>query len=170
PWTYVWIGFNGIRAERLFSLSSPILKCSAEAFGLIRRIPDKDRGREELAAAAGMMLLSEILTDFGEKADHVSTACNIIESMYMTDISVAEIAERLGLDRRYLCRIFREKKGITVMDFIIGVRMEAALRLLCDGMSVSRTAELVGYCDPFYFSKSFKKHFGFPPSAARRRS
>ena len=169
PWTYTWIGFNGVQAERLFSLSGAVVKCGAAPFELIRRIPDTLSGREELAAAAGMMLLSELLADEVTKPDHVTEACRIIELMYMTEISVAEIAERLGLDRRYLSRIFREKIGMTVMDYVIKTRMEAAYNLLLGEMPVFRTAELVGYSDQFYFSKSFKKHFGISPSEVRRK-
>ena len=169
PWTYTWIGFNGVQAERLFSLSSSVVKCGAAPFELIRRIPNAVTGREELAAAAVMMLLSELPTDNAEKHDHVTEACRIIESMYMTEISVAEIAERIGLDRRYLWRIFREKTGMTIMDYVIKTRMEAAYGLLLLNMPVFRVAELVGYFDQFYFSKSFKKYFGLPPSEVRRK-
>ena len=113
--------------------------------------------------------VSELPTDNAEKPDHVTEACRIIESMYMTGISVAEIAERLGLDRRYLWRIFREKTGMTIMDYVIKTRMEAAYGLLLLDMPVFHVAELVGYFDQFYFSKSFKKYFGIPPSEVRRK-
>ena len=85
--------------------------------------------------------------------------------MYMTDISVADIAARLGLDRRYLSRIFRQRMGMTVMDYIIKTRLNSAYRLLSDGLSVTRVSELVGYSDPFYFSKMFKRFYGIPPRA-----
>lgn len=168
PWTYTWIGFNGVRADLLFMLETPVVKCSSYPFELIRRIPEKAARREEFAAAAGLMIIAEILCDTSEKTDYVTEARHIIETMYMEKLSVAEIAQRLGLDRKYLSRIFHERTGMTVMDYIIKTRMEAARRLIAeDGMSVSRTAELVGYSDPFYFSKAFKAFYGFPPSSAR---
>ena len=167
PWSYTWIGFNGVQAERLFALSDSVVKCDAAPFELIRRIPGVTLGREELAVAAVMMLLSELPTDNAEKPDHVTDACHIIESMYMTEISVGEIATRLGLDRRYLSRIFHKRLGMTIMDYIVKTRMNSAKRLLEEGVSVSRTAELVGYSDPFYFSKMFKRFFGTSPRTFR---
>ena len=165
PWSYTWIGFNGDFADRLFSLNESVVKCSAAPFDLIFTISDAESGREELAAAAVMMLLAEIFSDKEQKTDYVTDACHVIESMYMTDISVADIAARLGLDRRYLSRIFRQRMGMTVMDYIIKTRLNSAYRLLSDGLSVTRVSELVGYSDPFYFSKMFKRFYGIPPRA-----
>ncbi len=167
PWTYTWIGFNGECADRLFTLDDTVLKITSAPFDLIRRIPDSEMGREELAAAAGMMILAEIFTGTSKKSDYVTDACHIIESMYMTEISVGEIAARLGLDRRYLSRIFHKRLGMTIMDYIVKIRMNSAKRLLEEGVSVSRTSELVGYSDPFYFSKMFKRFFGTSPRSFR---
>ena len=169
PWTYTWLGFNGACTDRLFTLENLVLKSSSAPFELIRRIPLSDKGREELAAAAGMIILAEIFSESTQKSDYVTDACHIIDSMYMTDISVGEIAARLGLDRRYLSRIFHERLGMTIMDYIIETRMNAAKRLLEEGIAVSRAAELVGYSDPFYFSKMFKRFYGIPPRSVRPR-
>ena len=72
------------------------------------------------------------------------------------DVPEEVITESLGLDRRYLSRIFKESMGISVQDYLIRVRLEQAQKLLAEGTSVKMTSQLVGYTDCFNFSKMFK--------------
>ena len=73
------------------------------------------------------------------------------------------IADELSLDRRYLVRLFKEKTGMGIQEYIIQVRMEHARTLLQSGFSVNTTASMVGYHDSFNFSKMFKKTTGTSP-------
>ena len=165
PWEYVWFGFNGNLADRLFGLEGHVFDISGKPFSRLRALNEQGDTKELVAAALGHMMLADLLSGKSlPRTNYVKQTQDTISSLYMTDISVAEIAEGLGLDRRYLSRIFRRDTGMTVMDYLIKVRMEEAKRLLLTGLSVSRVAELVGYNDSFYFSKSFKRYFGTPPS------
>ena len=83
----------------------------------------------------------------------------------MQPLRVEQIAEEMNLDRRYLSRLFKEKTGQTVQEYLISVRMEEAKRRLEQGFSVEETAQLCGYEDALYFSRVFKKHFGCAPTA-----
>ena len=82
----------------------------------------------------------------------------------MRDLSVSEISHTFGFDRSYLFRIFKQRYGIGLKEYITKIRMENAARLLCDGFSVAEVASMVGYPDAFNFSKAFKLHYGSPPS------
>ena len=81
----------------------------------------------------------------------------------MQDLRVEEIADKMNLDRRYLSRIFKEKTGQTVQEYLISVRMEAAKQQLVRGASVNEAAKLSGYEDVCNFSKMFKRLFGVSP-------
>ena len=81
----------------------------------------------------------------------------------MQEISVDKISKLLGLDRRYLVRLFKEKTGQTIQDYIISVRMDEACRQLSLGRSIGEAANLCGYHDACNFSKMFKKHYGVSP-------
>ncbi len=164
PWSYVWVGMNGRVADRLLELNTHILPCSDRPFSFLRSVVDMQGGQAEAVAAAGMMIISELFAKEEVKKDYIGDTISAINSLYMTDLSVSELAERFGLDRRYLSRIFHTATGITIKDYIIKVRMESAKQHLEDGISVTRTAELVGYNDPFYFSKAFKKYYSISPS------
>ena len=87
----------------------------------------------------------------------------MINANYMDHITVESVANALRLDRRYLSRIFKERIGMSLKDYITKVRMERAMEHLSSGKSVALTAELVGYVDVFNFSKMFKKHTGVSP-------
>ena len=79
------------------------------------------------------------------------------------NIRVEQIAETMNLDRRYLSRLFKEKTGQSVKEYLSDVRMEEAKRYLKTGVSVTECAHLTGYDDVCNFSKMFKKYTGISP-------
>lgn len=87
---------------------------------------------------------------------------------FQTPIHVAELAAKLGFSLAYFCRAFRRRTGATPMQYITRLRIEHARKLLLhSSLSVSRVARLVGYSDPLYFSRVFKKLTGIHPSASK---
>ena len=82
----------------------------------------------------------------------------------MNDIVIGDIAKNIGLDRKYLSRIFKEVMGITIRDYLNEVRITKAKNFLVDyHYNVITTASLTGYSDSFAFSNFFKRHTGHPP-------
>lgn len=80
-------------------------------------------------------------------------------------LTVEKIAESVYLDASYIRRIFSKYMGCTIVDYLTEYRMNRAKKLLETGdMPVSLVAEKVGYMDPGYFSKCFKKYYGVTPS------
>jgi AraC-like DNA-binding protein len=54
------------------------------------------------------------------------------------------------------------------LGLLIRLRLQRAMDLLQQGThNVAETSHAVGYDDPFYFSRLFRKHMGVPPSACR---
>jgi len=84
------------------------------------------------------------------------------------DISVKTIAEKVYLHPVYLSKIYKSETGESLGDYIIRIRMERALYLLkhTNKKIYEITAEL-GYQNPQYFSKMFKKHYGMTPHEYR---
>ena len=66
---------------------------------------------------------------------------------------------------RQLQRIFKEELHITPNAFIAAVKMEEAARRLAVGdASVTEVAYALGFTDPTYFARVFKKHFDCSPT------
>ena len=86
------------------------------------------------------------------------------------NISASDIAERFNYERSYLHRLFKEKYGVSVKQYMTLVRMNRAKRLLESGKSVVETAYEAGYCNEFNFSKAFKQFYGVYPSAMKPKN
>lgn len=86
-------------------------------------------------------------------------------------IQLSDVAEAASVSPVYLSRIFSEHMGTTFVDFLSVTRMERAENLIREGrMSVKEIAWAVGYQDPNYFSKSFRKIVGVSPSMYAQRA
>ncbi len=165
PWCYVWIGFRGDLAKRFSDLDEPVTNADSTPFDMLRALSERSDMREETAAAALFLIYADVFSGKQSRPHYVKRIVDTVNTLYMNDISVAQLAEELGLDRRYVSRLFHKTMGMSIKDYIIKVRMDAAKKLLKAGRGVSQTAELVGYSDAFNFSKMFKKHCGVSPSA-----
>lgn len=89
-----------------------------------------------------------------------------IEQHYMDpELSVEHVAGAVFVDPSYLRKVFRKESGFSIVDHITHIRMKKAKEMMLQGnMKLSEIAVKVGYADPNYFSKSFKKRFGLTPT------
>ncbi|MBA4850047.1 helix-turn-helix domain-containing protein [Emticicia sp. BO119] len=80
------------------------------------------------------------------------------------DITPADLASELGISIRQLQRIFKEELDITPNAFITTLKMEAAASMLqAEERNISEVAYAIGFSDPAYFAKVFKKYFRQSP-------
>ena len=87
---------------------------------------------------------------------------------YRHDLSIAEEAARIGYSPNYVQKVFRAKTGMSPKEYLMKIRMEAALRFLKEKRySVKEVASLCGFSGKEYFSTAFRAHYGFPPSGCR---
>lgn len=91
---------------------------------------------------------------------------SIIHTNIDKDIDVSILASEIGLSNSQLTRKLKVLIGVTPANFIKNIRMDVALKLLRDGYTVSESSWKTGFEESAYFSKVFKKHFGFLPSEA----
>lgn len=93
-----------------------------------------------------------------------------IDQNFRQKISLDEIAESLHANRSYLSRLYKVKSGINLFDAILYRRIEAAKEyLLKTDMKTYEISEVVGFENPGYFSKVFKKQTGVSPKEYRKR-
>lgn len=92
-----------------------------------------------------------------------------IESQYQNpEFGIGPLAEISGIHRSLLCRIFKQKLGLTPSDYLISVRIQKAMSLLKKSeLTVQQVSLQVGYRDPNYFCKAMKKVVGSGPREFR---
>lgn len=98
----------------------------------------------------------------------VRMACKYIENNFQENINLDKISNYVSLSKNYFCNIFKKETGVTIWDYLIRIRMEEAKRMLLEtAQKTYEISERVGYDDPSYFGRLFKKYTGFTPSDYR---
>lgn len=180
PWEYYWVGFNGTDAKRLVGLSgftrdNPILKLP-QTDKVIPLLLNIYNGRGNTPDAEAQMtgylyLFLSRLIKFAEQnrdsfgvRDYLAKALRFIQYNYASDIGVEDIAEFAGISRSQLYRAFLAFFNASPNEFLQKYRLNEACSLLSKGnLTVAEVAGSVGFKDPLYFSRVFKKHKGVTP-------
>ncbi|MEK3735025.1 response regulator [Paenibacillus sp. FSL M8-0334] len=93
-----------------------------------------------------------------------------IEEHAHADISLEVIAEWAGLNPYYISKWFKDQTGMNYIDFLTECRIEKAKQLMRDpDRSLKEITYEVGYHDPNYFSKVFRKTCGVSPTEYRKQ-
>lgn len=93
-----------------------------------------------------------------------------IRERYSENLTINELAAQVYLTPTYLCLLFRQVTGTTINRYLTNVRMEKAKELLMDlSNKLYDVSYAVGYMNPSYFSRQFKKYVGCLPSEYRNR-
>lgn len=169
PWFYIWMGFTGRAAERLQTLPAPVCQYPAATFLDVRRAAELSATREEFVTAKIFEMMSVLFENCKQETPYEQQVVNFVNTNYMNPITVDSIAQMLNLDRRYLSRMLKKRMGLTVSEYLIQTRLKHGAALLAAGYSVNQSAAMVGYNDPFNFSKMFKKQYGVSPAQYKKQ-
>lgn len=87
---------------------------------------------------------------------------------YNEDITLQSLGERFGLTSGYVSDVFKRSGEKCFHDFLTEVRIGKAIELLRDpSLKITRIASAIGYNDPNYFYKVFKRVTGMTPKQFR---
>lgn len=85
--------------------------------------------------------------------------------------SLNDVAEAVGKNPSYLSRVFSEQTGMTMQDYALNVRLEAAANILkYSNESVGGIAEYLSFSSQSYFGEKFKKKYGLTPADFRKKN
>ena len=129
--------------------------------------------RAELSAMLKLILLklAETVSQNALPARMVESLDNYIRENCAEEISNTEIGAIFGYHPFYVSRVLKEKKGITLRQYIIAYRLKAAKSmLLTTKKSMAEIAEETGFTDASYFTKTFRAAFGLTPKEFRNKS
>lgn len=86
------------------------------------------------------------------------------------DLSLDSVSKITNIAPSYLSSSFKKCFGVNFVDYVTGLRIQAAQQLLQDPLlSTSEIAGMVGYDSASYFTRAFKRHTGMTPTDYRRQ-
>jgi transcriptional regulator GlxA family with amidase domain len=89
----------------------------------------------------------------------------VIHHIEDQSFNVVDFADEMCMSRVHLYRKLKALTGESISSFVNTIRLKVAMKLLCEtDMSVKQVAYTVGFSDPKYFSRCFKKKFNYQPS------
>lgn len=107
----------------------------------------------------------KISQNTGKKIELVKSVISFIRENYSEDISINEVCNHVGFSVSYMCHVFKEVTGKTIVAYINFVRCSGARRLIKTGRyNISESATLCGFNSLPYFSRTYKEIFGTTPS------
>ncbi|SCM82708.1 Helix-turn-helix, AraC domain-containing protein [uncultured Sporomusa sp.] len=114
-------------------------------------------------------IMDAVLNCYGERRSQsgrelVEQAMEYMNAHYMEQLTIPKLAEQHGLGSKRFAYLFQKHGGMSPNEYLIAQRVKQAKELLCTtACSVTEVALCVGYSDPYYFSKLFKKYTGVSP-------
>ncbi|MCI9369746.1 MAG: AraC family transcriptional regulator [Lachnospiraceae bacterium] len=100
----------------------------------------------------------------------MEAALGYFNEHYNTDLCIEEYARSKGMSVSWFIRNFKQYTGTTPMQYIVAVRIANAQMLLeTTNDNITEIGHIVGYENPLYFSRIFKKQKGLSPSEYRKQ-
>lgn len=188
PWEYYWINFNGTAAKNILShlgindtlffvceklpaakkyfttamqaknaLSSRIFTVQSCLFGIFALIADINKQQTTPGANKEKLFFTQIL-------DYITI--NLCDKK----LSAAKVAETFFINASYFSQLFKKNMNTSFKSYINYERIKKATELFeTSHMYIKNVGFAVGFSDPLYFSKVFKKYRLYSPEEYRRR-
>ena len=128
--------------------------------------------RSEISATLKLILLKlwETVSENALPARMVEALDEYIRENCSDEISNTEIGAIFGYHPFYVSRVLKEKKGITLRQYIIAYRLKRSKKMLeLTKMSIAEIAEECGFTDASYFTKTFRQSFSMTPKDWRNK-
>lgn len=98
-------------------------------------------------------------------SESVNNAIKYIGEHYREELFLEDVSRYVSITPQYFSKLFKEETGYNFVEWIAGIRIEKAKELMSStNKKVKEICYLVGYNDPNYFSRAFKKTEGISPT------
>jgi len=185
PMEHIFIAFTGSEAPQLFEKIGfnkgkvlQVLK-PADIFYLAEAILKKGLEKTDISHELCCSYLRTLILEqssysaVAEKTEFASMKTyricrKYIDRNFSTILLPSEAANQCGINVRYMSRLFKKYANITPHEYMMRLKLnKAANLLLISSMSVNDIGEMVGFEDPYHFSRNFKKFHGLSPKYYR---
>lgn len=187
PWTIYWVHFTGSNIGSFNHslqlnitkgpIEMPFNEKSIEVWHNIYQSLEMGFSKENLCNASfclyyflATFLFSEkhIATVDEEKVDFITETILHMKANLDKKLTVEDMASQHRLSSSYFSSLFRKGTGMSPIDYFTHLKMQKACQLLyATNSKIKAIAENLGYEDPYYFSRAFKKNMGLSPEQYR---
>jgi AraC-like DNA-binding protein len=189
PWTIYWVHFSGADMDTfnrsagigLFDKPRPIRfnEKGIQLWHTMYQRLEMGYSKENLGHAnfclyyfiATFLFPDQPLNESGQVVkDVVAETIAYMRSKLHTNLTVQNMAMKNDLSVSHFSSLFRKATGMSPLDYFIHLKLQkASLLLYSSTLKIKQVASAIGYEDPYYFSRLFKKHIGVSPDQYRTR-
>lgn len=94
---------------------------------------------------------------------HFSMVINYVNNHFMSDVSLLSLSEKFYVSRYHLCRLFKQKTGLTFHEYLSKKRLLCVRQLVREGYSITDAALKAGFTGYDAFYRAFLKEYGVKP-------
>lgn len=182
PWTIWWLHFRGAELPDVAAMLGvdqrpgvvPLRSVARIASLFDEIVTNLERGPTpaHLMANTGLAwhLLTQLAVDraLPDRGTPLDRAIRYLQERIDTTVRVSELATLVNLSPSHLSALFRRATGGGVTAYHLAMKMTRARALLdTTAMTVAEVARAVGYDDPLYFSRQFRRVHGDSPTGYR---
>ncbi|MEI8341880.1 MAG: AraC family transcriptional regulator [Verrucomicrobiota bacterium] len=185
PWTIEWAHFQGASASGFSSLlgaadAPQTLRLdergmSIPSIALLYEWLERGcthanllRASSHLRSALTSLHLAQLTDPSRHSEEAVRRSAEWMRDHLETHPPLSSLAQAAGLSLPHYCALFRRLTGCPPMEHFQRLRIQRACQLLdTTSLRVSEVAALLGWQDPFYFSRCFRKATGKSPKTWR---
>ncbi len=180
-WTERWLLLNGELANQwcmhdVLCVDSPVLPIGVheEVVEAFERLLEIARAcppfANQIQSGISMEILALVLKFHQSRSKHhklptpiVESALSFIGKNWSGPIDFEIYSKKMGIGYRHFRRMFQEATGLAPHQYLLNLRLNHAKRLL-GAFPVAEVAARVGFADPLYFSRLFKRKVGIAPT------
>lgn len=110
------------------------------------------------------------VNDFYQSKQFMAQIKTFIQEHYEETVSLEDAASRMDLSPNYFSNLFKQQLGVTFTDYVATIRMDKAKELIKENIyTLKEISYKVGYNNPNYFSRVFKKHHNLSPKQYKQQ-
>lgn len=160
-------------------LNYPRSLLNRETIYLINRLYREFSRKDEVSSLAIEGLILEILAEVSRKQNYgkkssdkfplwIKEVNDFLQSNFAKSFTLEEIAKIADVHSVHLARVFREKYGCTIGEYVRKLRIEFACRQIKKDMPMSEIALSAGFADQSHFTRIFKSQIGITPTEYKK--
>lgn len=191
PWSIHWLHFNGSEMDAfselfrtsddcVMTLTPDMVHRIVSEFDDLYQILTRGYSNYLMIHLSSTLrhLLTSLCLDEGQingqrltNHNYIDICINEMKKKIAQPLTLDQLAEVVALSKNYLVYLFHKKTGYSPVDYFIHLKIQLACQYLdTSNFSIKEIGQKVGYQDPYYFSRTFKKIMQRSPKQYRQLS